>query len=48
MTSKFEFFSSNNINILYLTEIMQTYWLEMLDEYWDEKGTPYLYFLFMD
>ena len=21
---------------------MRTDWLQMLDEYWDEKGTPYL------
>ena len=29
------------MNNLYLTEIMQTDWLQMLDECWDEKDTPY-------
>ena len=40
MTSKFELFSKK-MNNIYLTESMQTYWLQMLDEYWDEKDTPY-------
>ena len=39
--SKFEEFSKKN-DALYLTEIMQTEWLQMLDEYWDEGDTPYL------
>ena len=29
------------MNDIYLTESMQTDWLQMLDEYWDEKDTPY-------
>ena len=29
------------MNNLYLTEITRTYWIQMLDEYWDEKSTPY-------
>ena len=29
------------MNPLYLTGIIQTYWLQMLDEYWDERDTPY-------
>ena len=40
MTSKFELFSKNKMNNLYLTESMQTDWLHMLDEYWDKKDTP--------
>ena len=41
MTSKFEFFLKNNINNLYLAEIMLTDWLQMLDEYCDERDTFY-------
>ena len=26
---------------IYLTESMQKYWLQILDEYWDEKDIPY-------
>ena len=29
------------MNNLYLTESVHTYWLQMVDEYWDEKDTPY-------
>ena len=29
------------MNNLYLTKSMRTDWLHMLDEYWDEKDTPY-------
>ena len=29
------------MNNLYLTKIMRTYWLQMLDDYWYEKDTPY-------
>ena len=29
------------MNNIYLTEIIRTYWLQMLDEYLDEKDTPY-------
>ena len=29
------------MNNLYLTEIMLTDWLQMLDDQWDEKDTPY-------
>ena len=28
------------MNNLHLTEIMQTYWLQMLDDYWDENIHP--------
>ena len=41
MTSNFEFFTKNKINNIYLTEIMRTDWLHMLDEYWDESDAPY-------
>ena len=41
MTSKFELFSKNKIKNIYLTEIMQSYWMQMLDDYWDEKYTPH-------
>ena len=41
MTSKFEQFSQKKMNNIYLTEIIRTYWLQMLDEYFDEKDTPY-------
>ena len=37
MTSKFELFSENKINNLHQTEIIRTDWLQILDEYWDEK-----------
>ena len=37
ITYKFEFFSKNKMNNPYLTEIMQTDCLQMLDAYWDEK-----------
>ena len=40
MTSEFEFFSKIKMNNIYLTEIMWTCWLHMLDEYWDKKDTP--------
>ena len=43
MTSKFELFSKNKMNNLDLTEIVRTYWLQMLDDYWDEKDTTYSY-----
>ena len=29
------------MNIIYLTESIQADWLHMLDEYWDERDTPY-------
>ena len=41
MTSKFDLFPKNKMKNLYLTEIMQIYWMQMLDEYWDEKDTLY-------
>ena len=41
MTSKFESFSKSKNNNLYLTESMQTDWLHMLDDYLNEKDTPY-------
>ena len=41
MTSKFEFVSNKKINAPYLTESMQKYWPQMLDEYWHEGDTPY-------
>ena len=41
LISKFEEFSNNKVDALYLTEITQTEWLKMLDEYWDEGYTLY-------
>ena len=41
MTSKFELFSNNKINALYLNERMKTDWLNVLDKYWDERNRPY-------
>ena len=41
MAPKFELFAKKKMNNIYLTEIMRTYWIQMLDEYWDEKETPY-------
>ena len=41
MTPKFELFSKKNVNALYLTVSMQTYWVQMLDEYWYEGDTTY-------
>ena len=41
MTSKFELFSTGKMNNLYITESMQTNWMHMLDDYRDEKDTPY-------
>ena len=40
MTSNFELFQRKK-NDLYLTEIIRTYWIHILDEYRDEKYTPY-------
>ena len=40
MTSKFELFSNEKMNNIYPTESMQTDWLHILDEYWDEKIHP--------
>ena len=40
MTSKFALFSNIKINNRYLTESMWINWLQMLDEYRDEKPTP--------
>ena len=34
-------FLREKTNHLYLTEIMKTDWLHMLDDYWNEKDTPY-------
>ena len=39
MTSKFELFSGNKMNNQHLTEIILTYWLQMFDEYWEERDT---------
>ena len=41
MTYMLELFSTNKTNSLYLTEIMQTYWLQMLDEYWEKIDSTY-------
>ena len=41
MISKFELFSNNKINHVYITEIIRIDQLHMLDEYWHEKDTPY-------
>ena len=35
------FFPNNELNHWYLTESMWIYWLQMFDEYWYEKDTPY-------
>ena len=40
MRSKLEEFSKNRMDALYLTEIMRTKWLKMMDKYWDEIDTP--------
>ena len=40
MTSKFELFSNNKINHIYLTESMLTDWIQMLDEYWEKRYAP--------
>ena len=29
------------MNNIYLTETMQTYWIQMLDEYWYKTNKPY-------
>ena len=39
--SKFESFSKNKMDALYLTESMQKEWFQMLDEYWDEVNKTY-------
>ena len=39
MTFKFEYFSKNKMNALYLTEITITDCLQALDEYWYERDT---------
>ena len=41
MRSKFEVFSNNKIDTLYLNEIIQTEWIQMMDELWDEGEKPY-------
>ena len=41
MTYKFETFSNNIIDALYLTKSMWTEWLQALDEYWDEVNIHY-------
>ena len=41
MKSKFELFSKNKMNSVYLTESMQTDWLQILYSYWGEVDTPY-------
>ena len=41
MKFKFELFSKNKINNIYLTERMRTDWLHMLYNYWNEKYIPY-------
>ena len=30
------------MDVLYITESMQIYWLQILYKYWDECDTPYL------
>ena len=40
MTSRFDF-SKSKMDSLYITESMKTYWLQILDEYWDEGDTPH-------
>ena len=39
--SKFELFSKNMMNNIYITESMRKYWMHILDEYLDEEDTPY-------
>ena len=29
------------MNAIYLTESTQTYWIQVLDEYWEERDTTY-------
>ena len=41
MTSKFEVFSRNNMDALYMKESIETDWLQMLYEYSEEEDTPY-------
>ena len=41
MRSKFEVFKGNKMDALYLTEIMRTYRLQTLNEYWDKVDTYY-------
>ena len=41
MTSKFELLLNNEMNDIYITESMQTYWLHMLDAYREERDKPY-------
>ena len=40
MKSKFEVFSNNKMDALYLTETIRTYWIKTLDKYWYEGDTP--------
>ena len=37
---KFEAFTKNKLDTLYLTEIMITEWIEIIYECWDEGDTP--------
>ena len=41
MRSKFEAFSKNNMDALYITESMQKEWFQIMDEYWDEVNKKY-------
>ena len=43
MITKFGLFLENKTNALYITEIIQTYWIHMLDEYLEEEDTAYSY-----
>ena len=41
MVSKFEVFTNHKLDKFYITEIMRTECLQMIDEYRDEESTPY-------
>ena len=39
--SKFEAFTKNKVDTIYLIEIIRTEWLQIIDEYCNEGDTPY-------
>ena len=41
MTYKFEFFSKKRMDDIYLTEIIQRDWIQILDKYREEEDTTY-------
>ena len=44
MVSKFEVFTKNKMDALYITENMRTEWLQTLYELWDEGDSGYFCF----